>query len=73
MDFGRKTHRRLLLLRFLLRGLVIFRFAFVLQHHRGGRHPLAARQQLYGHHVLVHGSVQVLETLDENLVGAGEN
>lgn len=59
-----QIHRFLLLLLF---SIIVLCCAFVLQHDWGGRHPLIPRQQLHGNHILVHCSVEVLKTLDENL------
>lgn len=67
------SNKTTLLHRFLLflGSLVSLRLAFVLEEDRGRSRPLALREELQGNHVLVDGSVEVLETLDENLVGDG--
>lgn len=49
----------------------VFRLAFILEQDRGRSHPLTLWEQLQGNDILVDGSVQVLETLDENLVADG--
>lgn len=53
----------------LLVSIVFFSLAFILEQHRGRSHPLALWKQLQGNNILVDGSVEVLKTLDENLVG----
>lgn len=53
---------------FLIR-IVFFRLAFILENDRGWCHPLTPWKQLQGNNILVDSSVEVLKTLDENLVG----